>query len=220
MPISDAFQEVGNAIRADDFRLAQIDVSLPGFLAREDLLLVELPLQRILLEAAVPREETASSYLSLKVEINRFHFEEDKKERVDPIIQLPDSEDELDKHSVAHSPRLIVVHVNPSFEEDKEMDINPRRGLKGLLAVRNKRASSKKVHKSQVPTNLPPPPPILVTTVGLLPYPDLKKKKKKRKWQKVEEGKVVPPKGAKQRIVGRTPLGPRCADSSALGLLS
>ena len=219
MPISDAFQEVGNAIRAGDLRLAQIDVSLPSFLAREDLLLVELPLQRILPEAAVPREETASSHLSLKVEIDQFHFE-DKKERVDPIIQLPDFEDELDKHSVAHSPRLIVARVNPSFEEDKEMDINPRRGLKGLLTVRNKKALSKKVHKSQVPTNLPHPPPILVTTVGLLPYPDLKKKKKKRKGQEVEEGKVVPPKGAKQRIVGWTPLGPRCADSNALGLLN
>ena len=126
MPISGAFQEVGNAIRTGDLRLAQIDVSLPGFLAREDLLLVELPLQRILPEAAVPREETASSHQSLKVEIDQFHFEEDKKERVDPIIQLPDSEDELDKHSVAHSPRLIVARINPDFEEDKEIDINPR----------------------------------------------------------------------------------------------
>ena len=86
--------------------------------------------------------------------------------------------------------------------------------------MRNKRASSKKVHKSQVLTNLPPPPPILVTTVELLPYPDLKKKKKKRKGQEVEEEKVVPSKGVKQQIVERTPLGPRFADSSALGLLS
>ena len=42
----------------------------------------------------------------------------------------------------------------PSFEEDKEMDINPRRGLKGLLAVRNKRALS----GPQVPSSYQSPP--------------------------------------------------------------
>ena len=120
MPISDAFQEVGNAIRADDLRLAQIDVSLPGFLAREDLLLVELPLQRILPETTVLREKTTCSHLSLKVEIDQFHFEEDKKEWVDPIIQLPDSEDELDKHSIAHSPRLIVARINPASRRTRK----------------------------------------------------------------------------------------------------
>ena len=34
-PLSDKFQDVGNAIRASDSRLAWIDVSVPGFLARE-----------------------------------------------------------------------------------------------------------------------------------------------------------------------------------------
>ena len=43
---------------------------MPGFLAQEDLLPVELPLQHALLEAAVPREETASLRLSLEVEID------------------------------------------------------------------------------------------------------------------------------------------------------
>jgi len=75
------------------------------------------------------------------------------------------------------------------------MDINSRRGLKGILVGRNKGASSKEVPKFQVPANLPPSPPLLVTTVGLLPCPDLKKK---RKVQEVEEGEVVSPKGAKQ----------------------
>ena len=75
------------------------------------------------------------------------------------------------------------------------MDINSRRGLKGILAGKNKGATSKEVPKSQVPANLPPLPPLPVTTVRLLPYPDLKKK---RKVQEVEEGEVVPPKGAKQ----------------------
>ena len=32
-PLSNAFQDVGQSIRADDPRLARIDVSVPGFLA-------------------------------------------------------------------------------------------------------------------------------------------------------------------------------------------
>ena len=89
-------------------------------------------------EVADPREEIASSCLSLEVEINQFHFKEDKEEMADLIIRLSDSKDELDKQSAAHSLRLIIAHVDPSFKEDKEMDINSRKGLKGLLVARNK----------------------------------------------------------------------------------
>ena len=125
MPFSNAFQEVGTAIKAANPRLAQIDMSLPDFLAQEDLPPIELPLQRVLLEAAVLREEIASSCLLLKVEINQFYFEEDSEERADPIIQLPDSKDELDKHFTAHSPRLIVAHVDPNSEEYEERTDGP-----------------------------------------------------------------------------------------------
>ena len=52
----------------------------------------------------------------------------------------------------------------------------------------------KEVPKTQVPPNLPPPP-FSVTAVRLLHNPDLKKK---RKVQEVEEGEVIPSKGAKQ----------------------
>ena len=44
-PISEIYQDVGNAIRAGDPRLARIDVSRPSFLARDDLPLIALPLQ-------------------------------------------------------------------------------------------------------------------------------------------------------------------------------
>ena len=74
------------------------------------------------------------------------------------------------------------------------MDLKQRTNLKGLLANRNKESASKEVPKTQVPLNLPPPP-LPVTTVGLLPNPDLKRK---RKVQEVEEGEVIPLKGAKQ----------------------
>ena len=43
--ISRKFQDVGQAIKATSSRLAYIDVSKPGFLARRDLPLVELPVQ-------------------------------------------------------------------------------------------------------------------------------------------------------------------------------
>ena len=68
------------------------------------------------------------------------------------------------------------------------MALNPRKGLRDLMAGRNKGLSSKEAPKSQVPLTLPPPPPF-TTTVDLLPYPNLNKK---RKEQEMEEGKVVP----------------------------
>ena len=77
--ISEIYQEIGHAIRAGDPWLAQIDVSIPNFLARENLPPVVLPLQRVLLEAVVaPKEEIASSRLSPKKEIDKFCFEEEE----------------------------------------------------------------------------------------------------------------------------------------------
>ena len=43
-PLSRTFQDMGQAIRANNPRLARLDVSVPGFLARRDLSPVELPL--------------------------------------------------------------------------------------------------------------------------------------------------------------------------------
>ena len=71
-PLSDAFQDISHAIRAGDFQLARIDISVLGFLVREDLLPVELPLQQALPEVVAPREEIASSRLSLEEEIDQF----------------------------------------------------------------------------------------------------------------------------------------------------
>ena len=46
-PLSHIFQDVGQAIRAGSSRLARIDVSKPGFLARKDLPPVQPSAQRI-----------------------------------------------------------------------------------------------------------------------------------------------------------------------------
>ena len=58
-PISRSFLDVGNSIRADDYRLARIDVSWPGFLAPYDLL------PSIIL--------SHNEYLSLPNHYNKYH---------------------------------------------------------------------------------------------------------------------------------------------------
>ena len=81
-PISRTFLDVGNSIRANDYRLARIDVSRPGFLAPHDLSLVDhpilqgipfaaQPLQQVPLGQAIVEEGAASSS-SLEEEIDRF----------------------------------------------------------------------------------------------------------------------------------------------------
>ena len=81
-PISRSFLDVGNSIRADDYCLARIDVSLPGFLAPYDLPPVDhpilqgipfavQPLQQVPLGQAIVEEGAASSS-SFEEEIDRF----------------------------------------------------------------------------------------------------------------------------------------------------
>ena len=69
-PLSNLFQDVGQAIRVGDPKLARINVSVPSFLARKDLPPVELPFHRSPREVAALREETTSSHLSLEAEID------------------------------------------------------------------------------------------------------------------------------------------------------
>ena len=71
------FQDVGHAIRAGDPLLARIDISVPGFLAREDIVPIKLPSLHFPYETGVLKEETASSQLSLEAEIDQFRLEEE-----------------------------------------------------------------------------------------------------------------------------------------------
>ena len=102
-PISRSFLDVGNSIRARDYRLARIDVSWPHFLANDDLppvdhpipqgipLAVE-PLREVTLGEAILREETASSS-SLELEIDKFRFEEE-------TVHISEAEEGADRKSV------------------------------------------------------------------------------------------------------------------------
>ena len=145
-------------------------------MAERDLPPVELPIQRVPQEVASLREEIAFTPLSLEAEIDQFHLEEEG-EVPKGLVELSNSEANLDRFSAAHSSRLIVARVDTSLKDERGMDLKQRTSLKGLLANRNKGLASKDVPKTQVPPSLPPPP-LLVTMVGLLLNPNLKRKRK------------------------------------------
>ena len=71
-------------------------------------------------------------------------------------IEISDTEGELDRTLGIRTPGLIFAKIDNSFEEEEEgMSLNPRKGLKDLLARRNKGSSSKEAPKSQPPRLFP-----------------------------------------------------------------
>ena len=210
-PLSRIFQDEGQAIRAESSRLARIDVSKLGFLAQRDLPPVVLPvpqnlppttllLSQILPKAAaIPEEEIASSSLSLKEKIDKFHFEEENNPRA-PLINISDAEGESDRNFGVHTPILVITCLeNSSNEEEDSMVLNKgNNSLRELMVSRGKESTSKVAPKSQVPSNLPLPPPQIPIDLGLWPNPDLKKK-----WplETLREGQMGPRKGTKQKKV-------------------
>ena len=83
------------------------------------------------------------------------------------------------------------------------MDQKKWPGLKGLLASRNKRGSSKEAPKTQPPVIPHSPPP---TDLGLLAMPNLKKR---RPDHELEEGEVAPRKANKQQKMAKDPRNKR-----------
>ena len=78
-----------------------------------------------------------------------------------------DSEGELDRSFVIRSPKLIVAWVDNSLEEEKEMALNKRKGLKELLVERNKGLASKDTLGSQP---LPTLSPLFLRQLTYLPW--------------------------------------------------
>ena len=143
-PLLRIFQEAGQVIKADDPRLARIDVSTLGFLARRDRPPVMLLLPWILLEAvAAPREEIAYSRSSLEEEIDKFHFEE-KETPSAQVVHILDTEKETNRHSGVHATVLVIAHPNSTFEEEEDkMALNwGNKSLRDLMATRNKGSTS------------------------------------------------------------------------------
>ena len=119
-PISRSF--FGNSIRADDYRLARIDVSRPGFLAPYDLPPVDhpipqgipfavQPLQQVPLGQAIVEEGVASSS-SLEEEIDRFQFEEE-------AIVISEAEEGADEYSCVQTPAPIVTYIGDTSDWPK-----------------------------------------------------------------------------------------------------
>ena len=147
-PLSRIFQDVGQAIRARSLRLARINVSKPGFLARRDLPPVPQPVLQNPLPvalslpqappnfAAILAEGVASSRLSLEEEIDKFHFEEEQSPRA-PLICISDTEGESDRNSGVYNPYLILACPDDSDKKEDSMALNKgNRSLKDVMVAR------------------------------------------------------------------------------------
>ena len=197
-PISRTFLDVDNAIRANDYHLAHIDVSRPGFLAPHNLLLVDHPVPQGIPLAAQPlqqvpigqavAEEGIASFSSLEEEIDKFRFKEE-------AIVISEVEEEADEYSCVKTPTPIVTYVEDSSDNQEEkMAPKPGPSLRELMKGRNKAPSPQEANKSKPPVNPPPHPPQLPVDLGLKPIPELRRK---RHQEAPEEGEVGLPKGSK-----------------------
>ena len=198
-PISRSFLDVGNSIRADDYRLARIDVSRPGFLAPHDLPPVDHPIPQGIPFTAQPLQqvplgqaivgEGAASFSSLEEEIDRFQFEEE-------VIVISEVEEGADEYLCVQTPAQIITYIGDSSDEEEVMAPKTGPSLRELMKNRNKAPSPKDKNKSKSkpPVN-PPLPPQIPADLGLKPNPDIRKK---MHIESAEEGELGLFKGSKQ----------------------
>ena len=209
-PLSNTFQEVDNTIRANDYRLARIDVSRPHFLAPYDLPPVDHPvpqgvplatppLQQAPLGVATVEEKVASSF-SLEEEIDKFQFEEEEIQGVETIF-ISEAEEEIDRYSCVQTPAPVITYVeDTSDEKAEEMALKTDKSLRELMKGRNKASTPQEANKSKPLVNPPPPHPQLPIDLGLKSVPKLRRK---RQHEIPDEGKIGPSKGNKQQKVTR-----------------
>ena len=113
VPLTRSLVDAGQAIRAGSPRLASIDVSIPGFLASTDLPPIQLPTQRARPTAVVLEEEAGSSNSSLEEQIDQFQFAEEGEVSA-RVVELSDSDTDLDRALAAPDPGLVIVQVDTS----------------------------------------------------------------------------------------------------------
>ena len=114
------------------------------------------------------------------------------------MIQVSDSEDELDRFPSVRTFELVVACIASDSEEEEkeeEMPLERKNGLRELLADRAKGLAPKDASRSQLPPALPLPPPYSVNPFALA---NLKKRKKDKEVVEERElvlhNKEVPPK--------------------------
>ena len=145
-PISRSFLDVSNSIRADDYCLARIDVSRPGFFAPYDLPPVDhpipqgtpfatQPLQQVPLGQVIV-EEGAASFSFLEEKIDIFQFEEE-------AIVISEAEEGAGEHSCVQTPAQIVTYIGDTSDEEEVMAPKTGPSLKDLMKNRNKAPSPK-----------------------------------------------------------------------------
>ena len=124
------------------------------------------------------------------MKIDQFHLEEERKEQGEPMIQVLDLEDKLERSSGVRTSGIIVARIDNSSEEEKEeMSLNRKRDLRELLANKAKGSVTKDASGSQPPLPLPPPPLPLVN-----PFAPANLKNMKKENKVAEEGELVPQK--------------------------
>ena len=168
-PFSTTLQEVGNAIRANDYRLARIDVSRPHLLApynlppidhlvRQGIPLAVPPIQQVPLEVVAAEERVASSS-SLKEEIDKFQFEEEETQGVETIF-ISEAEEETDRYLCIQASAPVITYVKDSSDNEvEEMAPQSDKSLRELMKRRNKVSTPQEANKSKPPVNPPPPAP-------------------------------------------------------------
>ena len=205
-PFSRSFLDVSNAIRANDYHLARIDVYRPHFLAPHDLLLVDYPIPQGIPLVAQPiqqvplrqvvAEEGITSFSSLEEEIDKFQFEEEETQGVEAIV-ISKAEEETEEYSGIQTPAPVVTYVEDSSDDKvEEMASKSGKSLRELMKGRNIALTPQETHKSKPPVNPPPPPPQLPTDLGLKPNPELRRK---RQQEAPKEGEIGPLRGNKQQ---------------------
>ena len=118
-----------------------------------------MPTQRVILAEVVLRDGADSSHSSLEVQIDQFRFSEEGEVSA-KLIELSNSDSDIDRASAAPNLGLVIAQVDTSQEVEEEgMDLKPRSGLRGLLSNRNKGQSSKDAPKEQATSKAPPPLP-------------------------------------------------------------
>ena len=147
-PFSTTFQEVGNTIRANDYRLAHIDVSRPHFLAPYNLPPIDHlvwqgiplavpPIQQVPLEVVAAEERVASSF-SLEEEIDKFQFEEEETQGVETIF-ISEAEEETDRYLCIQASAPMITYVEDSLDNEvEEMPPKSDKSLRELMKGRNK----------------------------------------------------------------------------------
>ena len=109
--------------------MARIDVSRPNFLANYDLPPVDHPipqgipltaepLREVPLGEAILQEGTASSS-SLKLEIDKFRFEEE-------TVLISEAEEGANEQSYVHTPAQVITYIADTTDEEEDMA--PRTG--------------------------------------------------------------------------------------------